>query len=237
MPTYFLTGANRGLGLEFVRQLSSNPSNVVIAAVRSLSADLSTLQSLTRDTKNVHIIECDVGSTSSISSLSSRVSEILAKSGQKLNYLLNNAGINATSSDTSLSIDPASLQTHIAVNVLGPAKIVEALQGQLAQGAVVMNMTSGLGSLTVAKDMTKCCTYSISKAALNMLSVHQAKDLKGIEAVVVCMDPGWVKTDMGGEGAMIEPKVSIEGMLKVIGGLKKEDTAKFYRYDGEEVPW
>ncbi|KAF2475814.1 NAD(P)-binding protein [Lindgomyces ingoldianus] len=236
MPTYFLTGANRGIGLEIVRQLSQDGSNNVIAAVRSKKGDVAELKELA--TKgNVHIIECDVSSTDSISSLEFRVAEILSKTGENLNYLFNVAGINATSSDTSLSIDPVSLQNHMNTNVLGPAKIVETLRQYLARGAVVMNMTSGLASMTVAKDMPKCCTYSISKAAQNMLTLHQARDLRRNHAIVICMDPGWVKTRMGGKGAMVEPQVSIEGMLEVVRGLKKDDSGKFYRFDGSQVPW
>ncbi|KAJ4291856.1 hypothetical protein N0V90_009752 [Kalmusia sp. IMI 367209] len=237
MPTYFLTGANRGIGLEFTRQLSSSPQNTIIAAVRSRKSDLSALKSLDAKYNNVHIIECDVSSTDSIASLSFRVAEILSKTGENLNYVFNVAGINASSSDTSLSIDPASLQRHMDVNVLGPAKIVETLRPYLARGAVVMNMTSGLASLTVARDVPKCCTYSISKAAQNMLSLHQARDLKRNHSIVICMDPGWVKTRMGGKGAMVEPEVSIAGMLEVVGGLRKEDSGKFFRFDGGQIPW
>ncbi|KAF2013052.1 NAD(P)-binding protein [Aaosphaeria arxii CBS 175.79] len=236
MPTYFLTGANRGIGLEFTRQLSSQPSNSIIAAVRSKRGDIAELESLASK-GNVHIIECDVSSLDSISSLEFRVAEVLSKTGASINYLFNVAGINATSSDTSLSIDPVSLQNHIDTNVLGPAKIVEALRQYLARGAVVMNMTSGLGSMTVALDTPKCCTYSISKAAQNMLTLHQSRDLRRNHAIVICMDPGWVKTRMGGKGAMVEPQVSIEGMLQVIRSLRKEDSGKFYRFDGSQVPW
>ena len=237
MPTIFLTGGNRGIGLEFVRQISKSPANTIIAGVRSKKADLTELESL--GTKgNVHIIECDVSSTDSISSLSFRVAEILSKSGENLNYLFNVAGINATSSDNALSIDPVSFQNHMNTNVLGPAKIVEVLKPYLAREAVVMNLTSGLASLTVATDSTKCCTYSISKAALNMLTLHQAKELRrSHRAIVICMDPGWVKTRMGGKGAMIEPRVSIEGMLDVVGALKLEDSGKFYKFDGSQIPW
>ncbi|KAF2201072.1 NAD(P)-binding protein [Delitschia confertaspora ATCC 74209] len=236
MPTYFLTGANRGLGLEFVRQLSQSPSNTIIAGVRSLTGELNDLNELAKK-DNVHVIECDVGSLDSISGVQSRISEILPNQGEKkINYLFNVAGINATSSDTALTIDPASLQNHMNVNVLGPAKIVETLLDDLAPDAVVLNMSSGLGSMAVATDVTKCCTYSISKAALNMLTIHMAKDLKD-RATVICMDPGWVKTRMGGEGAIEEPEVSIEGMLKTVHGLKKEDSGKFYRFSGDIVPW
>ena len=238
MPTYFLTGSNRGIGLEFVRQLSSDPSNNIIAAVRSRKSDLTELKALAKNgTGNVHLIECDVSSTDSISSLEFRVAEILSKTGENLNYLFNVAGINATSSDTSLSMDPKSWEQHMNTNVLGPAKIVETLQRYLARGAIVMNMTSGLASMTVAKDMPKCCTYSISKAAQNMLTLHQARDLKRSHVIVICMDPGWVKTRMGGKGAMVEPQVSISGMLEVIQSLRREDSGRFYRFDGSQVPW
>lgn len=237
MSTYFLTGANRGIGLEFVRQLCAKPSNTIIAGVRSKSSDISDLQHLAQTTNNVHIIECDVSSLDSLSSIEFRVAEILTKTGASLDFLFNIAGINATSADTSLTLDPESLQNHMQTNVFGPAKIVMALRKYLARGATVLNMSSGLGSLTVATDVTKCCTYSMSKAALNMLTLHQAKDLKAAGVKVVCMDPGWVKTRMGGKGAMIEASESVESMLEVVGGLKAEDSGKFYRYDGAFVPW
>lgn len=236
MATYFLTGANRGIGLEFVRQLAAKPSNTIIAGVRSKSGDISELESLNNNS-NIHIIECDVSSLDSLSSIEFRVAEILTKTGASLDFLFNVAGINATSTDTSLTLDPKSLNEHMQANVLGPAKIVESLRKSLARGATVLNMSSGLGSLTVATDVTKCCTYSMSKAALNMLTLHQAKDLKANGIKVICMDPGWVKTRMGGKGAMIEAKVSVESMLEVVAGLKESDSGKFYRYDGAPVPW
>lgn len=237
MPTFFLTGANRGIGLEFVRQLSFFPQNNIIAAVRSRKSDIAGLKTLARANHNVHIIECDLSSTDSISSLEFRVAEILSKTGSNLDYVFNIAGINASSTDTSLSIDPVSLQRHMDVNVLGPAKVVETLRRYLARGAVVMNLSTGLASLTVARDVPKCCTYSISKAAQNMLSLHQATDLRRSHAIVICMDPGWVKTKMGGRGAMVEPEISVEGMLEVVSRLRKEDSGKFFRFDGSQAPW
>lgn len=236
MPTYFITGANRGIGLEFVRQLISQPKTTIIAGVRSTSNDLTDLSALNKH-KNMDIIECDVSSLDSLSSLSFRVAEILSRTGSNLDFILNIAGINATSSDTSLTLTPESLQNHMQTNVFGPAKIVQDLERYLSRGATVLNMTSGLGSLTVATGMTKCCTYSMSKAALNMLTLHQSRDLKSKRVKVVCMDPGWVKTRMGGKGAMIEVEVAVGSMLEVVRGLKDGDSGKFLRYDGAIVPW
>lgn len=102
-------------------------------------------------------------------------------------------------------------------------------------------MTSGLASMKVSLGISprRCATYSISKAALNALTVQQSghvrEKLEGV--VVVCMDPGWVKTRMGGEGAVLEAEESIGGMLRCVHGLTGDDNGKFYTYTGEEVPW
>jgi len=239
MPTYIITGANRGLGLEFVRQLS--PSNTIIAGVRSLSADLSNLKALQKPhTENIHILECDTSSTLSIAEFVKKVPSIL-KEGAKIDYLFNNAGINSVSNETSLSMTQDGLFRDINVNVLGSAKMVEFLfnAGLLGKGSVVMNMTSGLGSVARSREMkpTKCTTYSISKTAVNMLTVHQAYELGGEGVRVICMDPGWVKTDMGGEGAALEKEDSIGGMLRVVHGLGEVETGKAFVYSGEEMPW
>ncbi|KIY03214.1 uncharacterized protein Z520_01681 [Fonsecaea multimorphosa CBS 102226] len=240
MPTYVLTGANRGLGLEFVRQLvsSSSNNNTVIAAVRSLHGELDDLKQLAAQAaagNKVHILECNTGDLKSIHAFGDAVKETLGGKQQKIDYLLNNAGINATPEQSSLDMTADSLRQHIDINVMGPAETVKVLLPYLGEGSVVMNMTSGLGSC--GKKLPKCTTYSISKAALNMLTVHQSEQLKDRGIKVICMDPGWVKTRMGGEGAILEPHVSIGGMLKTVHSLKDEDTGKFYTYTGDEVPW
>ena len=234
---YALTGANRGLGLEFVRQLSTNPSNTIIAGVRSLKGELADLQALASKSRTIHVLECDTSSLTSIAAFGKEVSRTLGQDVQ-LDYLLNNAGINAVPNQTALNLDEKDVQEHISVNVLGPAKTVEVLLPHLRKGSVVMNMTSGLGSC--GKGVVKSAVYSISKAALDMLTVHQAGELKEKGVKVICMDPGWVKTRMGGGGAVLEPEDSIGGMLQVVHGLEGqnlEGKAKFYAYDGGEVPW
>jgi len=232
--TYAITGANRGLGLEFVRQLSAS-NNTIIAGVRSLSGelkDLEALKSKASDAK-IHILECDTSSLSSIEAFGKELDKTIGKDTQ-LDYLINNAGINAVPNQTSLTLGEKDLQEHISVNVIGPAKTVEAVLPHLKKGSTVVNLTSGLGSC--GKGLVKCTTYSISKAAVNMLTVHQAGDEELVKrgVKVICMDPGWVKTRMGGEGAILEPEVSIGGMLNTI---YKSESGKFYTYTGEQVPW
>ena len=239
MPVYCITGANRGLGLEFVRQIGSNSSNTIIATVRSASTDTSELKSAA--SKSTHILVCNTSDSSSISSFASEASKTL--SGQKIDVLINNAGVNSVPHQNSLNIGEKDLLNEVQINVLGPASTVTSLVNAslLADNARIVNMTSGLGSMEKGLSISprKCATYSISKAGLNMVTVHQSGDLreKLQSVVVVCMDPGWVKTRMGGDGAFLTPEESIGGMLKVVGGLKEDDNGKFYTYDGSIVPW
>jgi NAD(P)-dependent dehydrogenase (short-subunit alcohol dehydrogenase family) len=239
MPVYCITGTNRGLGLEFVRQLAQSADNTILACTRSVSSDLTDLKAVA--STSTHILACDVGDLGSIREFVKEAAEVLA--GKKIDFLLNSAGINPAGWQSSLSLGPDDLLTQIRVNVLGPAKVVEFLleADRLAEDVRIMNMSSGLGSMQRSLELKprKCAGYSISKAALNMLSIHQAEDLKEKlpGAVVILMDPGWVKTRMGGEGAILTPEESISGMLKVAHGLKEEDNAKFYHYSGKQVPW
>lgn len=240
MPTYCITGTNRGLGLEFVRQLAQSGDNTIIAATRSLSSDLSDLKAVA--SPSTHIVECDTSSVQSIHSFAKEVARILG-GDKKIDFLLNSAGVNIASWQSSLSLGPDELHAQMAVNVLGPAKTVELLldAGVLSPDVRILNMSSGLGSMQRSSGTKprKCAGYSISKAGLNMLTVHQSEDLKQHlpGAVVICMDPGWVKTRMGGEGALLEPSESIGGMLQVLHKLTAEDTGCFYHYSGEKIPW
>ena len=242
MPIYVVTGANRGLGLEFCRQVSADASNIVVAGSRSLTSDLSDLESLNKH-DNIHILECDTSVPSSIESFAQKVTKTIG-SGTKIDYIINNAATNSVPAQTSLDMTQEDFLAEVNVNVMGPAKIVQTLGPHLQKGSVVMNMTSGLGSCGRSKGMVprKCATYSISKAAVDMLTIHQAFDY-GTEgpqkngAVVICMDPGWVKTRMGGKGAILTPAESIGGMLKTLHRVGEADTGKFYTYSGEEVPW
>ena len=100
-----------------------------------------------------------------------------------------------------------------------------------------MNMSSELASIGSVGTLPKATTYSISKAALNMLTVHQAVQLRDKGIVVFCMNPGWVKTRMGGVRAELEPEESIKGMLAVLGRVGEVESGKYFAYSGKEVPW
>lgn len=248
MPTYCIIGTNRGIGLEFVRQLAASPDNTIIATTRP-DADRTDLEAVASPT--THILECDTASVQSVHIFSNKVARnVLAgnsgPSHTKIDFLIVNAAINGTPPDQdSLSLNPVLLSEQMAVNVVGPAKVVEFLVDRkaLAPAVRILNMTSGLGSLelSAAMEPRKSIGYSLSKAALNMLTVHQGYDVRargGLpQAVVVAMDPGWVKTRMGGEGAQLEPSESVSGILQVLHGLKDEDNVSFFGRDGKRKPW
>ncbi|KPI35648.1 C-factor [Cyphellophora attinorum] len=242
MPTWVITGANRGLGLEFVRQLvASKEDNTVLALVRSLSkTDLSGLNAIKND--NVHIHECETSDEASITAFAESLKT--SSSHPQINFLINNAAINAVSQKTALTLTGPEMHNHLDVNVLGPALLIQKLMPLLAPGAVILNMTSGLGSFGRAL-FGGATVYSASKAMLNMVSVHLAVEKAVVEKKirVLIMDPGHVKTDMGGPRAVLEQEESIGGMLKVIleeaEGKGKGDVGKavFRQYDGKVVPW
>ncbi len=239
MPIYCITGTNRGLGLEFVRQLSLSPENTIIATARP-AADLSDLKAVASAT--THILACDTASDDSTLAFVREAVQIL--DGRKIDFLLNNAAINNTpAGETSLALDADHLAQQMSINVAGPARVVGSLHaaGALADAVRVLHMSSGLGSMELSLGMLprKCVGYSISKAALNMLAVHQAGDLRARlpGSVVIVMDPGWVKTRMGGDGAVLEPAQSISGMLTVLYGLKDGDNGSFFTYNGAKKPW
>jgi NAD(P)-dependent dehydrogenase (short-subunit alcohol dehydrogenase family) len=106
----------------------------------------------------------------------------------------------------------------------------------------VANISSGIGSLTMLSDgriPAKAAPYSLSKAALNMLTVHQARQLReeGSGVVVVAIDPGHVKTEMGGPEAVVEVADSARGVLGVLAGLGEGDSGRFLAYDGVGLEW
>ncbi|KAK8016243.1 hypothetical protein PG993_014432 [Apiospora rasikravindrae] len=239
MPVYVITGGRGGIGLEYVRQLTANPSNIVIATVRDASADISNLKDvIAKSEGRGHIVQCDVSSESSIATLAQAIPPILGE--KKIDVLVNNAGIQQSQDQTGLRIDGLSLLSHMTTNVVGPAKVAETLLPYLREGSgIIAHISSGLGSLALLSDGSiepVMAPYSISKCALNMLMVHQAHQLRG-KAIVVCVDPGHVKTDMGGPEGVLEVNDSASGVLKVLSGLSVEDSGKFFRYDGSNAPF
>jgi len=231
MPAVLVTGASRGLGLEFVRQYLAE-GYAVTAACRNPGTALA-LQQLERDFKGqLTSVELDVADSASVKQAAMRVP------GSPIDILLNCAGVIGARGQTIGSLDYADWTHVLEVNVLGPARVCEAFLDRVAQSSrrLIITITSGMGSLA---DNTSggSIPYRTSKAAVNMLMRSAAIDLKPRGITCVVLNPGWVKTDMGGPNAKLTPEESVGAMRRLIAKLGLADSGRFYSYDGREYPW
>ena len=222
MPTILITGANRGLGQEFVRQYKADGWRV-IATVR----DLSKGRDASEAGGEVHL--CDVADAEQIS----RLAKGLA--GVELDAVLCNAGIYGTHQDLG-DINPEEFLRVVRVNTIAPLLLAEALADRLVGRKIFAAMSSMMGSVA---DNTSGGSYAYrtSKAGLNMVIKGLSVNLKDKGIVTVALSPGWVRTDMGGASAPLEAPIAVAGMRKVLNDLIPEDTGKFFHYDGSVVPW
>ncbi|KAJ3478017.1 hypothetical protein NLI96_g10049 [Meripilus lineatus] len=236
LSSWLITGCSRGIGLEFVRQLIASPSNLVIATCRN--PDTATaLQALRADTNNLkgtlHIARIDVADEQSIRGSVKELGLILEDHG--LDYLINNAAV-TEGADSAFKHSAEGFRKTFEANVIGPALLAQVYLPYLEKGRrkVIMNMTSGLASMGLNIG-SKNATYSVSKTALNMLTYKQATERPDLIAFVV--DPGWVKTVMGGEGAFLEPHESVESLIQLLTSVTSEHSGKFFGRDGNVIPW
>jgi NAD(P)-dependent dehydrogenase (short-subunit alcohol dehydrogenase family) len=236
MPTVLVTGANRGLGLEFVRQYAESGWNV-IATCRDpeASADLSALDAR-HPSLNIHAL--DVGNFAAIDRLAAELK------GRTIDVLLSNAGIFGPKplgdNDPRQNfghIDYAIWAEVLRINTMAPMKMAEAFVDHLAASVQkkFIAISSIEGSITRAKG--RIYAYKTSKAALNMVVKNLGADLapRGIITAAFC--PGWVKTRMGGDTAPLEAPASIAGVRKVIESLAPDTTGRFWLYTGEINPY
>ncbi|KAI0325665.1 NAD-P-binding protein [Cubamyces sp. BRFM 1775] len=232
--TWLVTGSSRGIGFELVRQLVESPNNLVVAACRTpeKAAALHDLKATAKGT--LHLVRMDVSDFDSIRASAKELEPILGEIG--LDYLINNAAIAIL--DTAFTLDPEELLRGMRTNVAGPALVAQICLPFLNKSVrkVILNISSTGGSIATAESVgARLASYSMSKAALNMLTVKQKAERPDIITITLC--PGWVKTDMGGKEAKLEPEESVSGILKVITSATQEDSGKYLRYNGEVIPW
>jgi NAD(P)-dependent dehydrogenase (short-subunit alcohol dehydrogenase family) len=231
MPSILITSANRGLGLEFVAQYLAADWRVYAACRDPQSAEK--LQQLTQDrTDRITLMAMDVTSTPSV------VRAAASLSGRAIDVLLNSAGIMGAPGQRTGNVDYESWAKVLDVNTMGPLRVTEAFVDHVARSErkLVLTITSGMGSIA---DNTSggSIAYRSSKAAVNMVMRSTAIDLasRGISCVLV--NPGWVKTDMGGSNATLSAKASVTAMRRLIETLGQAQSGKFFNYDGREYPW
>ncbi len=234
MPkTVLVTGANRGLGLEFAHQLKKAGHTVIGTARKPGSAD-ELRELLTGEDDRLD--QLDVDSDDSVKSLAKK----LHKDGKPIaiDLLINNGAVSGHKGGIA-ELDMDGLTEDLRINAVGPMRVIKHLLPNLraGEGKQIVSISSQLGSITNANGGSSY-GYRSSKAALNMLNKHLSVELKDEGFTCLVMHPGWVQTQMGGQEAPLTPRESIAGMLKVIEGAKPEThNGAFLDYTGETLPW
>ena len=230
MPSALITGANRGLGLEFAQQYLADGWQVFATCRDPGSA--SELQHLAEASHKLRIMALDVTVPETVKAAAAEVT------GQAIDLLLNNAGIGGARGQAIGNIDYEAWAKVLEVNTMGPMRVSEAFVEQVARSKrkLIVTLTSGMGSIA---DNTSggSIAYRSSKAAVNMVMRSLAIDLapRGITCVVV--NPGWVLTDMGGAQATMTPAESVKKMRDLIETLGPAQSGRFFNHDGREYPW
>jgi NAD(P)-dependent dehydrogenase (short-subunit alcohol dehydrogenase family) len=221
MATYLITGANRGIGYEYCRQLQER-GDTVIAACRTVSSELKNLGVQIED-------GIDITSEASVANLCDRLQAV------PIDVLINNAGI--IQRVTLDALDFESIRKQFEVNALGALRVTQALLPNLQAGSKIVLMTSRMGSIA---DNTSGSSYGyrMSKVALSMAGKSLAHDLKTQEIAVAILHPGLVQTRMTNfTTSGISPEVSVKGLLTRIDELTLENTGTFWHSNGEVLPW
>ena len=222
MKTLLITGANRGIGLEFVRQYSADGWQV-IACCRRPSEEIGRL--------SAEVVSLDVADPEAIDALGRTLS------GRTIDLLVNNAGIYPESDSGGFGrTNYDDWARAFSVNAMAPLRLAETIFPMMKPGGKIATVTSKMGSLA---DNTSGGNYlyRTSKAAANMVMKSLAIDFAPSGVIAIALHPGWVKTDMGGPNALIPVEVSVSGMKRVLDGLSLADSGKFIGFDGIEVPW
>ncbi len=222
--SYVVTGGNRGIGLEFARQLAERGERVIATARKPEKA--TALRGLP-----VRVEPLDVSDAGSVSEFARRLG------GMPVDVLIHNAGIGAAGPGIE-RLDMDEMERYFSVNTIGPLRVTQALLPNLRAGArkLIVGISSGLGSLE-GNTGGGWYGYRAAKAALNMFVRTLAQELRREGFICVLLDPGWVKTNMGGPGAPTPPEQSVRGMLKVMDGLSPFESGGFFNSRGKEVSW
>ncbi len=226
-----VTGASRGIGLGLVRQLAAR-GDQVIAAVRApdRASELAALAAASDG--RIRTVACDVADDGSVRAFAAEVGDAA------IDLLINNAGVYGGDAQGLDGVDWADAVRTFEINALGPLRVTLALRAALrrARAARVVHVTSGMGSIA-DNGSGGDYAYRMSKAALNMAGRSLAIDLRADRIISVVINPGWVRTDMGGAGATITVEQSVTGMLREIDALTLDDTGSFRNWRGGTYPW
>lgn len=226
--TILITGANRGIGLEYAKQYAENGQQVYVT-VRD-TAQATALQQLASQHSNLHLLALDVADVAAIKALASQLSALT------IDILISNAGTYPES--TFGRTDAQAWLQAFQVNTMSTYYLAEAFLPQLrrAPQAKLIAMTSKMGSIEDNGSGGEYI-YRSSKTALNMVVKSLSIDLSEFNIVVAALHPGWVRTDMGGPHGLIDTATSVSGLRRVIDQLNTAQSGQFIAYDGKVIPW
>ena len=234
MPRNILiSGANRGIGLEFTRQLLARGDHVIAACRKPGQAHALDLLAGEYPGR-LQVAPLDVADAASHKALVGELPILLGEAG-RLDLVIQNAGV-LHSGERFGSLTAPNFEDSFRTNALGPLLLTQALAPLLADGARVVNVSSRLGAISLAQRFGTP-SYNISKAALNMATVLLARALAERGIVVAAFSPGWARTDMGGKDAELEPAQAVAALLRVAEGLGPDDSGRFLDGEGRPLPW
>jgi NAD(P)-dependent dehydrogenase (short-subunit alcohol dehydrogenase family) len=230
MTNWLVTGANRGIGLELVRQLAQR-GDTVDAAARDPGAATELRGLAELHPGKVHLHRCDVRDDASVRATAAAVG------GRTIDVVINNAGVMGKMLSLE-DVDCADAVATFDANALGPLRVTRAFLPHLARAERprVAQISSGMGSIG---DNTSggAYAYRMSKAALNMANRSMSVDLSARGVCCVVINPGWVQTDMGGREAPIPVEESVSRMIGIFEQLTLDDSGGFFDYRGGRFAW
>lgn len=228
MPTVLVTGANRGLGLEFARQYAADAWTVIATCRNPIG--VGALATLPGD---IQVHGLDVTDFRQVDRLAGELS------GTAIDLLINNAGFYGDRNASFDGLDYADWEKTFRVNTMSPLKVATAFLPHVAaaRGGKIATLSSVLGSITESSPNSASYAYRTTKAAVNMAMHLFAGEVRGQGVTAILLHPGWVRTDMGGAQAAIDAVTSVGGLRRVIGGAGLAESGRFFAYDGREIPW
>jgi len=245
IKSVLITGANRGLGLEFVKHFLRlpTPPQHIIGVCRD-AGTATELKTIAASNPSVHIVAFEVTDPKQYDRAVAEVQKLVGSAG--LNLLINNAGIFDQSLSSLQSCTKENLLEHMDINFFSPVLLTKAFEPLLKAAATsaggqvsaaVVNITALLGCVHSEALHPGGYPYKYSKAALNMATHCIAGELKPSGVVVTAIHPGWVQTDMGGPHGHLTPEQSVSGCMKLITGLNESHGGKLFDWKGDIMPY
>ncbi|MCW7553448.1 SDR family oxidoreductase [Endozoicomonas gorgoniicola] len=230
MYTVLITGANRGLGLEFVHQYADKGWNIIACCRNPQSA--KSLAAVAQEYGKIELQALDVAIESDIQALAERLGE------RAIDHLVLNAGVLGENCAELGHMNQADWLNVLSVNTVAPALLIQALKDNLAASTykTIAALSTRVASIE-DNGSGGMYSYRASKAALNQILVSAANNLREQGVKTVALHPGWVQTDMGGEKATFTPRESVAGMMSIISQLTDEQSGSFWAFDGSTIPW